>query len=30
MVPGIKNNQILKKPVEKQMFIDTIEKFLSW
>ena len=29
MVPGIKNNQILKKPVEKQMFIDTIEKFLS-
>ena len=29
IVPGIKNNQILKKPVEKQMFIDTINKLFN-
>ncbi|HJT83181.1 MAG TPA: response regulator [Nitrososphaeraceae archaeon] len=29
IVPGIKNNQILKKPVEKQMFINTINKLFS-
>jgi CheY-like chemotaxis protein len=29
IVPGIKNNQILKKPVEKQLFIDTINKLFS-
>ena len=29
IVPGIKNNQILKKPIEKQLFINTIEKLLS-
>ncbi|HEX5185403.1 MAG TPA: response regulator, partial [Nitrososphaeraceae archaeon] len=29
IVPGIKNNQVLKKPVEKQLFINTIEKLLS-
>ena len=29
IVPGIKNNQILKKPIEKQVFIDTINKLFS-
>jgi two-component system response regulator ChvI len=29
IIPGIKNNQILKKPVEKHMFINTIEKLLG-
>ena len=28
IVPGIKNNQILKKPVEEQLFIETINKLL--
>jgi CheY-like chemotaxis protein len=29
IVPGIKNNQILKKPVEKQVFIDIVNKLLN-
>ena len=29
IVPGIKNNQILKKPVEKSMLINTINKLFS-